>query len=228
LEKAIYGLILLILAALPYLSSRVMMPELIRIGRPQLYLEMVKSSWILMFGVVLTSLLFGTRPAELGLVLWNKETDLMTFGSVMGVNSLLYFLFIRSRKSDRIKKMLRPLFSSEAEKALLPRNDEERRSWRAVAWSAGVTEEAIYRGFWLYAAPMLLPLPFAMHLVLMGLAFGMAHAYQGKSAIFITGGMGVGFGFLYLKLQILWPLMLLHALLDLLPTFVHNEKTKNE
>ncbi|WP_157964451.1 CPBP family intramembrane glutamic endopeptidase [Exiguobacterium flavidum] len=228
MEKAIYGLILLILAALPYLSSRVMMPELIRIGRPQLYLEMVKSSWILMFGVVLTSLLFGTRPAELGLVFWSTETDLLTFGCVMGANILLYFLFIRSRKSDRIKKMLRPLFSSEAERALLPRNEDERRSWRAVAWTAGVTEEAIYRGFWLYAAPLLLPAPSAIHLILMGIVFGMAHAYQGKSAIFVTGAMGIGFGFLYVKLQILWPLMLLHALLDLLPTFVHNEKTTNQ
>ncbi len=96
---------------------------------------------------------------------------------------------------------------------LLPRTPIEARWFRALAVTAGVCEELGYRGFLIwYLAPIAGPWPAA---VVSTVAFGLAHAYQGRTSILKTGFVGAFVAALYLLGgSLLWPAAV-HALIDL-------------
>jgi membrane protease YdiL (CAAX protease family) len=90
----------------------------------------------------------------------------------------------------------------------------ERAGFVAVALTAGVCEEILYRGFLIYALGRVLPSPWVA-LVPAALIFGIAHAYQGPRGVAGTGLLGVFLGLLYLLSGSLWPGIGLHASVDL-------------
>jgi uncharacterized protein len=96
---------------------------------------------------------------------------------------------------------------------LLPRTPTEARWFRAVAVTAGVCEEVLYRGFLIaYLGSLLGALPAVVAAAVM---FGIAHLYQGPAnalKVFIGSLLA---GFLYIGCgSLLWP-MILHAAIDL-------------
>ncbi|HEY2428338.1 MAG TPA: CPBP family intramembrane glutamic endopeptidase [Acidimicrobiales bacterium] len=100
--------------------------------------------------------------------------------------------------------------------ALLPRTGEERLLFVALAVTAGICEEVLFRGFgiayvrWLW--------PDATHtwlIVVTSLAFGVAHLYQGPRGVALTAVIGAVFASLTLSTGSLIPAMVLHALVDL-------------
>ncbi len=98
---------------------------------------------------------------------------------------------------------------------VLPTSPRERRSFVVAAVSAGITEEITYR-----ALPILLFLHVLSHnrllaVVLSSLIFGLAHRYQGRAGMLLTGLVGLVLGGLYVLSGSLWPSMLIHVLLDL-------------
>ncbi|MDK3256025.1 CPBP family intramembrane glutamic endopeptidase [Blastococcus capsensis] len=100
--------------------------------------------------------------------------------------------------------------------ALLPRTDEERRLFTVVGITAGVCEEWLYRGFFL--AVVLAVVGGAPSFVLVtvaAVAFGLAHAYQGRAGIVLTGVLGGVMALLYVDTGSLLLPVLLHALIDL-------------
>nr|WP_239520306.1 CPBP family intramembrane glutamic endopeptidase [Blastococcus saxobsidens] len=100
--------------------------------------------------------------------------------------------------------------------ALLPRTDDERRLFTVVGITAGVCEEWLYRGFFLaVVAAVLGGAPSFVLVVVAAVAFGLAHAYQGRAGIVLTGVLGGIMAALYLDTgSLLWP-VLLHAVIDL-------------
>jgi uncharacterized protein len=97
---------------------------------------------------------------------------------------------------------------------LMPRNRAELRWGAALAITAGVTEELMFR----------LALPLAVALVsgsaLLGFlaataAFAMLHRYQGWLGVIATGGVGALFAAIYLVTAQLWFAIALHTLVDL-------------
>ena len=100
--------------------------------------------------------------------------------------------------------------------SLLPRTDSERRLFSVVALTAGIAEEVVYRGFGIAVLAALAPaLPWWALVVLAGLAFGLAHAYQGLAGILTTGLLGSVLAAVYLDTGSLLVPVLLHALIDL-------------
>ncbi|TYP81204.1 CPBP family glutamic-type intramembrane protease [Blastococcus xanthinilyticus] len=100
--------------------------------------------------------------------------------------------------------------------ALLPRTDEERRLFTVVGVTAGICEEWLYRGFFLAVVSALAGGPPAWVLVVVAAAaFGLAHAYQGRAGIVLTGVLGAVMAVLYLDTGSLLLPVLLHALIDL-------------
>ena len=100
--------------------------------------------------------------------------------------------------------------------ALLPRTAQERRLFTVVGVTAGICEEWLYRGFFLAvvaaaagttATPVLV--------VVAALAFGLAHAYQGRVGIATTGVLGGIMAVLYLDTGSLLLPVVLHAVIDL-------------
>ncbi|HEY4630879.1 MAG TPA: CPBP family intramembrane glutamic endopeptidase [Blastococcus sp.] len=100
--------------------------------------------------------------------------------------------------------------------ALLPRTAPERRLFTLVGVTAGVCEEWLYRGFFLAVVAALAGgLPTGVLVLAAGVAFGLAHAYQGRAGIVTTGLLGGIMAAVYLDTGSLLLPVLLHAAIDL-------------
>lgn len=98
---------------------------------------------------------------------------------------------------------------------LLPSSPRERRTYAVAAVTAGTTEEITYR-----ALPILLILHLSggnrlLAVVVSAGIFGLAHRYQGRAGMLLTGVVGLVLGGLYVLSGSVWPSMLIHVLLDL-------------
>jgi membrane protease YdiL (CAAX protease family) len=100
--------------------------------------------------------------------------------------------------------------------ALLPRTAGERRLFTVVGLTAGICEEWLYRGFFLaVVAAVAGDLPSWVLVAIAAVAFGLAHAYQGRAGILLTGVLGGVMAALYLSTGSLLLPVLLHAAIDL-------------
>jgi membrane protease YdiL (CAAX protease family) len=100
--------------------------------------------------------------------------------------------------------------------ALLPRTPGERRLFTVVGITAGACEEWLYRGFFLAVVSAAAGgLPTAVLVAVAAVAFGLAHAYQGRVGIVTTGVLGGVMAALYLGTGSLLLPVLLHAAIDL-------------
>lgn len=100
--------------------------------------------------------------------------------------------------------------------ALLPRTATERRWFAVLSVTAGICEEVLYRGFGLAALRWVAPdLGETVLVVVTGAAFGLAHLYQGRLGVTVTGLLGAYLGWITISTGSLVPVMGLHALLDL-------------
>jgi len=103
---------------------------------------------------------------------------------------------------------------------MLPASRRERSWFFALALTAGICEEVLYRGFaiWYLAAwPWLLvpgP-PFLAAAVGSSLIFGLSHAYQGAGGVLLTAVVGGFLAAVYAITGSLFAGMLIHALMDL-------------
>lgn len=135
--------------------------------------------------------------------------------------SILYYS-IGYHVSDKVKAKLIEANQKASEhirfEELLPVTKKEKKLWNYVSLTAGITEEMIYRGFLIYAIAYLFP-NFSIWLVLLvsSFLFGLAHAYQGfKTGVLRTTIVGFIFSILYIGLGSIFPVMLLHFLIDYL------------
>jgi uncharacterized protein len=109
-----------------------------------------------------------------------------------------------------------PEAPAHATLALLPRTPGERRLFSLVGGTAGICEEWLYRGFFLAVVAGLAGGPPAWVLVLVaGVAFGLAHAYQGVGGVVLTGVLGAALAALYLDTGSLLLPVVVHAVVDL-------------
>lgn len=97
--------------------------------------------------------------------------------------------------------------------ALLPHTEDERGWFAALAVTAGVCEELIFRGFvmWYFSVwtgPILA-------LVISSAIFGLGHIYLGLGQVPKTGAVGAALGGVVLLAGSLWPAMIIHAAIDL-------------
>ena len=100
--------------------------------------------------------------------------------------------------------------------AVLPRTAGERRLFTVVGVTAGVCEEWLYRGFFLAVVAAVVPeLSEVLLVAVAGVAFGLAHAYQGRAGVVTTGVLGSVMAALYLSTGSLLLPVLLHAAIDL-------------
>jgi membrane protease YdiL (CAAX protease family) len=99
--------------------------------------------------------------------------------------------------------------------ALLPVTMHERLLWAAVAISAGVCEEIVFRGWLLATLHGKVGLAGTGLILVAAIVFGLAHAYQGISGILLTAFAGAFFCILYVATGSLLIPILLHSLIDL-------------
>jgi membrane protease YdiL (CAAX protease family) len=110
-------------------------------------------------------------------------------------------------------RLAKPL---EALSWYLPNTPAERRWFAAVAVSAGVCEELLYRGFLLrYLTAPVPGLGGTGAVLVAALVFALAHTYQGALGAVATALMALGFTALFVASHALWLPMMVHAVVDL-------------
>lgn len=179
--------------------------------RPRLWWRAIASQWLLCLLVLLLWRLTYRSPASLGLVL--RPTPGL-LGVLVGLGTIAS-LVLRQRGAlatdEPLRARVRERLSSV--ERLLPRRGDSFAAFATLSVTAGVCEEFLFRGFLLWYALHLMPLPFAW--AAQALAFGLGHAYQGPRGILLTGLAGAFFSAVVWVTGSLWPAMLIHALMDL-------------
>lgn len=168
----------------------------------------------------------GVTLKDVGLNLVTINTELLgkwvTYIALgLGILYLLYIIYfmIASRFSEKMKQEIAKFRKQELENSkfvdIMPVTKEDKKVWTFVSWTAGITEEIIYRGFLVYALTTLVPaLPIWGVLIISAMIFGLAHTYQGFGNVIRTGIIGLFFGILYISLNSILPIIIFHFLID--------------
>ena len=114
---------------------------------------------------------------------------------------------------------------------ILPAKFEEFKYFLFVAFSAGVCEEIIFRGFFIQyflAINENNDLGNWLAVIIPACLFAFGHLYQGGKAAIKILGMSILFGWIFILTKSLLLLMLIHFLLDVLGGFLAYRILKNE
>ncbi len=174
------------------------------------YWQIVVRGWVVVALVVGTWLLLGRNFAMIGIAPTLRSWDLGGFGVVaLGVLVLIVqVLRVKSLSDKRLDKALKSVDRMK----VAPATGRELAVFMAVAVTAGVWEELVYRGFLIwFLAPVV---GIAGALILSSFVFGMGHAYQGAPGVAVTAFIGLVLAVLYVVSGSLWWLMAVHALVN--------------
>ena len=97
---------------------------------------------------------------------------------------------------------------------LMPHSGRELTEFSLLSITAGICEEVIYRGFFIWYLQAL-GLPLLPAAGVSCVVFGFAHLYQGMRGVILTTVIGGFLAGVYLLSGSLFPGMLIHALMDL-------------
>jgi membrane protease YdiL (CAAX protease family) len=111
--------------------------------------------------------------------------------------------------------------------ALLPATTHERLLWVAVAVSAGICEEIVFRGWLLSTLHGTLRLDGTALVLVAAVLFGLAHSYQGATGVVLTAFAGALFCGLYVVTGSLLVPILLHILIDARFAIMPAPRTQN-
>lgn len=197
-------------------------------SRMQQYVEEMVEAWI---PTIMILLLVGFTDLTLeniglGIPTINTETLGKAITYIGFAISLFYFsilvftIIVFQFSSKRIKNNLGKQKTQELRKLSysnrFPVTKVEKKLWNLVSLTAGITEEIIYRGFLIFAISYLFPnLSIWLVLLIASFIFGLGHKYQGMiNGVLRTTAIGFLFSIIYIGLESIIPLILLHFLQD--------------
>ncbi len=176
-----------------------------------LYGSTIAGQWGITALVTWRALSRGLSAGALGLT---NQVNVGTIFESIGLAILiggLHWLNLRrvGKTSGKTPELMRAIA-----KRILPANSVELAPYFALAVTAGVCEEFLYRGFAM-ASLVRLGIPVWAVVFLTASLFGLAHAYQGRGGILGTFVMGVVFGVVRLAYGTLVPVLMMHTAVDL-------------
>lgn len=179
-------------------------------ARLQLYAATMGVAW---FGTILVLALWIAfhRPWSL-LMLGPAEPWRLSAGIALAVFYYWYMARSRRRILTKPEKFPRYRDAFDGVALLVPRTAPERRMFTAVSVTAGVSEEIVFRGFFLAFFTSLAGPVFGSLCSIM--LFGLGHAYQGVKGIVRTGIAGAILTLVVLATGSLIPAMILHFTQD--------------
>lgn len=176
-----------------------------------LYGTTIAFQWVLLGLVAWRAQARGLTAAQLGLEL-DISGQLLFFG-VAGAALLGSWQWFNLRRVSRMTGAA-PDFLRKLAESIMPNRTVEFAPYCALAITAGVCEEFLYRGFAM-AALSRAGIASWGGVVITAVLFGFAHTYQGKSGIVGTILMGLVFGAFRVAFESLLPIMVWHAAVDL-------------
>ncbi len=179
--------------------------------RKRFYAWTLGSEWLLTIVVVGLLRRHGLELSTIGEALGRRIITIGFVGvgvilvAVMGAYNRKRFAQLSPERLSKVLHRTGPL---------VPRSGVERALFVLVAVTAGFCEELLYRG-WLWRFFDNLTGHLWIAVVLSAVAFGLAHAYQGRAGIISTGIVGLLFSVPVLLANSLVPVQVIHAGIDL-------------
>jgi membrane protease YdiL (CAAX protease family) len=184
------------------------------VNRVAMYRRTMIFEWV-MLGVVLLGVWL--HKTSLYTVLgerWRSATQVLT-----DVGIALAFLVVSVAVTSIFGSHHAHGATDAAVQFLLPQGRSETLMWICLSISAGICEEAIYRGY-LQQQLVAMTRSVPVGIVLAALAFGGSHAYQGwRNAAMIAVGGAMGGALAYWR-KTVRPGMIAHAMQDTLAVFL--------
>jgi CAAX protease family protein len=211
-----FWLIFMALGVLLPLRGRWRMQKLMTISqvrrreRLSLYASTIGFQWLAVGVVAWRAWARGLTPDELGLVVHGRWRVLIT--AIVGAATLGTLQWFNLRRMGRSSGKARKFLEVLAER-ILPQSRVELLSYLALAVTAGLCEEFLYRGFAM-AALTRAGLPVWGVVLSSSILFGLAHLYQGRGGIVSTLVIGTVFGTSRIAYDGLLPVMLWHFTVD--------------
>jgi membrane protease YdiL (CAAX protease family) len=190
------------LLAIPHVSTR---------ERLSLYASTIAFQWIMAGMVAWRAWARGYTATELGLVSDGKSQVFLA--GIAGAATLALLQWLNLRRMGRLSTPARGLLQSLAER-IFPQSGAEMLPYFALALTAGVCEEFLYRGFAI-AAIIRAGLPIWGAVLLSSFLFGLAHLYQGRGGALGTMFLGTLFGAARIGYHSLVPAVFWHSAVDL-------------
>jgi len=189
--------------------------ELKTADRLSLYGSTILFQWLIVSIVVFRCVARSVDPVELGLA----DTDpwLIAWASVALTGILCVNQVVGLRKITKLPEGKRGSVFAITEK-IMPRSTPEMLVYVALACTAGISEEFLYRGFVFMAFTRMivnfLP-PNAAAAILSSALFSLAHLYQGRRGIITTFVVGMIFASVRIWTGSLIPAVAAHVGIDL-------------
>jgi len=185
-------------------------PATIPRDRILLYGSTILFQWSIVAIIAWRSEARGYWPADLGLAVHGGLRTLTA--AIVGAATLSAFQWFNLRRLGRTPGKTRDFMQQLAQR-IFPQSPVEFSIYLALAITAGLCEEFIYRGF---AMAVLHRAGFSIWLVIIisSILFGLAHLYQGRGGFVGTFVIGVVFGIARIAYDGLIPAMTWHFAVD--------------
>jgi membrane protease YdiL (CAAX protease family) len=193
--------------------------------RLSLYCSTIAFQWIAAAVAGWRAWAHGFTAAQLGLAV-PHHLRLLSI-TVLGAVLIVTLQWLNLRRMGRSVSPLRGPLQALAER-ILPQSEMEMIPFFALAITAGLCEEFLYRGFGM-AALSRTGLPTTLVLVVSSVLFGMAHLYQGRAGFVSTTFLGILLGISRTALGSLVPVAVWHTGVDVIagiagPRYLINNK----
>jgi membrane protease YdiL (CAAX protease family) len=201
-------------------------PSVSSAERISLYASTMAFQWIAVAFVAWRAWAHGFGAAQLGLSTPRASTPIAAAIAGSGIVATLQWFNLR--RIGRMPEKARERLQALAER-ILPQSPRERVPFFALAVTAGICEEFLYRGFAM-AALAGAGLPSWSVVVISAVLFGAAHLYQGRGGLVGTILLGLIFGVARVAFDSLIPVMAWHTAVDIVagvaaPRYlIHNKR----
>jgi uncharacterized protein len=174
------------------------------------YAYIILSEWTFVIALLWIMHRHDLSISDLGENMGNVNLTIIATIVLLSVFMVMVYFNVRQLRQmnlDKLEVELRPL------KKFIPNNRTESIVFILIAFTAGICEELLYRG-WLQNLLAYGTGSVWIGLVLAAVIFGLGHAYQGKMGIVQTGIIGLIFGVVFIFTKSLVASQILHVIVD--------------
>jgi membrane protease YdiL (CAAX protease family) len=193
------------------LKKLLAMPQVCTMERLVLYASTIGFQWLAVAVVAWRAWVHGYTAEQLGLTIHGKTRIMIV--SFVGAAAIATLQWLNLRRMGRLPVKARGPLQAIAER-ILPQSTIELLPFLALAITAGICEEFLYRGFAL-AVLAHLGSPVWVAVIISSILFGLAHLYQGRGGFFSTLVVGTVFGVGRIANDSLIPVIFWHGAVDL-------------
>ncbi|MFZ1009476.1 MAG: CPBP family intramembrane glutamic endopeptidase [Candidatus Sulfotelmatobacter sp.] len=197
------------------LQKLLALPQIGRRERLSLYASTIAFQWTAVGIVAWRSWARGLTLDQMGLVVHGYLRIFLA--AIVGAATFGGFQWLNLRRMGRSPGKSNEFMRTLAER-ILPQSPSEMLPYLALAVTAGVCEEFLYRGFAMAALARAGLAPWGVVLVSSAF-FGLAHLYQGRGGLLSTLVVGAVFGTARIAYDGVIPVMIWHFVVDAVAGF---------